>query len=219
MKKLLISLTLVALIVMPGCGLTGSPNYTTPITIIVTSTTPSYPTTSTAPTTTPVTTPPYSDTNIPTSTLPAGFFLDNPVPLGQSAVNAEGIQITVVDFVTGDDAWEIIKNANSVNVPPDKGMQYILITIKLKNVSSREEPYMFWGTYFDLVGGSGKVFHAYDINIIYPTKGIYQKLEGELNHGDEVTGSVHFYVPQNETGLTLVWSDYYGYNKLYFAIK
>jgi hypothetical protein len=193
---------------MPGCGLTGSPNYTTPTTTIVTSTTTSYQATRTYT---------YPDTNTPT-TLPSGLDQDNAVHLGQSAINAEGIQITVVDFVTGDQAWEIIKNANSVNVPPDKGMQYVLITIKVKNVSSREQPYMFWGTYFDLVSGSGKVFHAYDINIIYPTNGIYQKLEGELNHGDELTGSVHFYIPRNDTEQFLVWSDYYGHNKLFFRL-
>jgi uncharacterized protein YceK len=206
MKKLIILLVLAVLVItVSGCTFISAT---------------SSPTTSiTAPQTSTSTTSSQPDTNKPTSTTQISSSQDNPVPLGQSAINAEGIEITVLSLTSGGQAWEIIENANSVNVPPAAGMQYILITIKVNNISSRQEPYTFWGTYFELVGGSGKVFHAYDINIIYPTNGIYQKLEADLHHGDEFTGSIHFYIPQSETGLTLVWSDYYGYNKLFFAVR
>ena len=202
MKKIIILLALFVLVTMPGCGQPGS------------TTTPN---TNSVPVTPPIQT--YSSPTSPTDNLPSGFFLDNPIPFGQSATNSEGFEITVLSITSGEQAWQIIENANSVNLPPAADAQYILITIRVKNVSSHGEPYAFWGTFFELYGGSGRLYQASDVNIIYPANGTYQKLEGNLNHGDELSGSIHFYIPQSETGFTLVWSDYYGYNKLFFAVR
>ncbi len=222
MKILIIVLALIMIIVTSGCSLlnpTSQPSTSSTTITTTTSTTPSGTTTTTniEPTWTETTS--HPDTDIPTSDLPAGFFLENPIPFGQPAVNQDGIQITVLSYVSGEQAWQIIKNSSPANVPPASGAQYVLITIKIKNVSSHGEPYKFWGTYFDLIVDSHKVFHSSDINIIYPASGTYQKLEADLNHGDEFTGSIHFYILQNETSMTLCWSNINGNYKLFFAVK
>lgn len=224
MKKLVILLTLAVLVSMTGCSSLNSTNQPTiSSTTITTTTSTTVSGTTTTTTIEPIWTETHSspDTDIPTSTLPAGFFLDKPIPFGQPAINQDGIQITILGYVTGEQAWDIIKNANAANIAPAADAQYILITIKIKNISSHEEPYKFWGTYFDLVVGSTKVYRSRDmsVNVIHPTAGQYQKLEATLNHGDEFTGSVCFYILQGETSLTLVWSNFYGNYQLYFAVK
>lgn len=222
MKKLLIILALIALIVTSGCTMlnpTSQPTTGSTTTFTTTSGMLSASTTTLEPIWTPTQ---YSpDTDIVTSTLPAGFFPDRPIPQGQAAVNQDGIEITVLGYVIGDQAWSIIHDANPNNIPPAADAQYVLITVKIRNVSSNQQPYMFWGTYFDLVAGLTKVYRSQDINIniIQPASGQYQKLEASLNHGDEFTGSVYFYILKSETSLTLVWSNINNNYKFYFAVN
>lgn len=219
MKKIIILLALsVLLITVSGCSIINPTSNKTTGTTATASTSPSG-TTTIEPNWLPTSTSPHTDT--PISELPAGFFLEKPIPYGQSAINQDGIQITVLSYITGDPAWQIIKNASPANIPPAADAQYVLVTLKVKSISSHGEPYQFWGTYFDLVADSAKVYRSRDanVNVIYPASGQYQKLEASLNHGDEFTGSVYFYILKGEISLTLVWSNINNLYKLYFAVK
>jgi hypothetical protein len=225
MKKLLVFLALVILVSMTGCSLSNPTSQTTTgstTTTTTTSTTPSGATTTNTiePIWVPTNPPTYTDDPAITE-LPAGLFFEKPVPFGQSAINQDGIEITVLSYVTGDQAWDTIKNANAANLPSAADAQYVLITMKIKNVSSHGEPYQFYGTFFDLIAGTNKVYRSRDtnVNVILPSSGQYQKLEKSLNHGDEYIGSVYFYILKGESKLTLVWSNINNNYQLFFAVS
>lgn len=184
---------------------------------------PTVPAQSPAPTqqapTTPKTTPP--PTQAPTQTTPpaVGFSRGNPLPVEKSLITPEGIEITVLNLTKGDQAWEIIQKANQFNDSPANGMQYALITVKVKNISSQKEPWAFTDSYYELVGSSNKIFHTYDKSAVLPKEGILSKLKAELYHGGEAAGSLCFYIPQNESDLVLTWRGLTDTSRRFFEVK
>ena len=164
--------------------------------------------------------------NPPTTTQPAsapaplGLSRDNPVPMGQSLVTPQGIELTMLNIIKGNAAWDIIHEANQFNDPPDAGMQYILITVKAKNVSSEEEPYLISDMDIGLVGSSNKVVYTFDRSVVLPDEGDLSELWVETYHGGEVIGSLHFYIPNNETNLVLIWdAGIFNKNKRFYEVK
>ena len=129
----------------------------------------------------------------------SGKSRDNPVSFGTSFLTKEGFQIKVKQLTKGKEAWDILEEANQFNDPPESGMQYILITLSVKNISSKEEPSNISDSDFRYVGSSNKEIRGYDKSVVQPDDGIYQDLGGNLYHGGKITGSVAFYVPKNDT--------------------
>ncbi len=88
------------------------------------------------PTPTPTPTPIPTPTPTPTPTqLPPGSSRDNSIPLGQSGVVQTfrtSWELSVVSITP--DAWEIIRERNSFNQPPDEGKQFYLLRLRVKNV-------------------------------------------------------------------------------------
>lgn len=130
----------------------------------------------------------------------------NPVPMRESLITSEGIEITVVNLIKGDQAWEILEEANIFNESPTDGMQYVIITVNVKNISSEEEPFTVMDMDFELIGSSNKIFQGYDQSVVLPDEGNLSELWVELYHGGEETGSLHYYIPTDETNLVLVWN-------------
>jgi hypothetical protein len=77
-------------------------------------------------------------TNTPTTTSEVGLSRSNPVPRGSSLVTPDGIEITITNVITGDDAWEILDDASWLNDEPDTGYQYVIVTVKVRSVSGDE---------------------------------------------------------------------------------
>jgi hypothetical protein len=148
----------------------------------------------------------------------SGKSRDNPVSFGTSFLTKEGFQIKVKQLTKGKEAWDILEEANEYNDPPEDGMQYILITLSVKNISSKEEPSNISYTDFDYVGSSNKKIG--NEFVVQPDDGIYQELEGNLYHGGKITGSVVFCVPKNDTKMMLIWSQsYLQEDMIYFEVK
>ena len=162
---------------------------------------------SATPTSTPARTlvPTPTPTSTPTSSTAAGFSRGNPVPMGRSLVT-EGIEITVVRVLNGAPAWELLSPDDLLNEPPAPGMKYVLVTVKVRNVSSSTEPYSVDYFDFSLVGSSNIAFNPFDILVFLPDTGDESELSVSLYRGGEKVGSIAFYVPENETGLVLVSS-------------
>ena len=70
----------------------------------------------------------------------------NPVPLGQplSLVfqDIASFQIAVVEIIRGQDAWNLIYEANMFNEQPIEGMEYILAKIGITYQTSTEQDYI-----------------------------------------------------------------------------
>lgn len=166
------------------------------------------------------TTPPPTEEPPPTPSV--GLSRDNPLPMGESLVTPEGIEVTVVNLIKGNQAWEIIHEANMFNDPPASGMQYIIITVKVKNISSEEEPESVSDWDFELIGSSNKVFHGTERSVVLPDEGSLSGLWVDLYHGGKETGSLDFYVPADETNLVLIWDCSYNIfkeNKRFFEVR
>ena len=150
-----------------------------------------------------------------------GFSNGNPVPMGKSLITSEGIEVTVLEVTDGYQAWQTLYTDNQFNPPPANNMQYVLITVDLKNISSQQEPWEYYSIYwdlFDLVGNSNKIYHTSDQPVVLP-EGDIGDADTILNHGDEVSGTLAFYIPQNENNLILQWMGLAKTDWRFFQVK
>jgi len=125
-----------------------------------------------------------------------------------------------MNLIKGEAAWTIIQEANMFNDPPSEGMQYVIITIKAKNISSKDEPYsLFWDLDLSLLGSSNKIFDTFDKSVVLPDEGELSDLEADLYHNGEDIGSLSFHIPENETNLLLIESFLLEDYELYFEVR
>ena len=152
-----------------------------------------------------------------------GLSQGHPVPTGKSLVTSDGIKVTLVKVIEGVQAWNLLQAANQFNPPPAVDMQYVLITVTLKNISSQQEPWEYYFVYqdlFELVGNSNKIYRTTDQPVVLPDRGGSIGLaQTVLNHGDTASGTISFYIPQNETSLVLIWLGSTETDNRYFAVK
>ena len=147
----------------------------------------------------------------------------NPVPVMQSFLTPEGIEITVQNVYEGERAWNIIKahglktsfkrganpSLNTIHETPDDDHKYVVATLKVKNISITGESPLLDGEKFKLVGSSNIIFYSSDNNVslnkyvLYNNP--YQALDIKLWHEKEVTRSIPWYVPNTEKDLMLIW--------------
>jgi len=140
--------------------------------------------------------------------------------MGKSLITSEGIEVTVLGVIDGYQAWQLLYTDNQFNPPPANNMQYVLITIDLKNISSQQEPWEYNFAYldlFELAGNSNKTYTS-DQSVVLPEGGI-GNAKTILNHGDEVSGTLAFYIPQNENDLVLQWMSLAKTNWRFFQVK
>lgn len=87
----------------------------------------------------------------------------NPLKVGESfdGVYTEyddyqyGMTITLLEVISGDEAWELIKAANQFNDPPGEGMQYIMAKFSV--------------TYHTDIGGEDRPLELNSVNFSYST--------------------------------------------------
>ncbi|MGV8026169.1 MAG: hypothetical protein AB2L18_06405 [Anaerolineaceae bacterium] len=83
-------------------------------------------------------------TEIPTGSPEVGT-RSNPVPLGQPLglvyQNIANFQITILEVMRGQDAWNMISQANMFNEQPSEGMEYILAKVGITHQTSTQQDY------------------------------------------------------------------------------
>lgn len=129
-----------------------------------------------------------------------------PVPFFHPYLTKEGFEITVSNLTQGEEAWQIIKQANSLNSPPEQDKEYVLVSVKVKNVSTAKDPSSIDRYFFSLIGSSDKLIETYHREVFLPSDGAYKELKANLYHGDETEGTIVFYVPKYEYGMRLIWN-------------
>lgn len=99
-------------------------------------------------------------------------------------------EIEMIDVISGDEAWQIIKDANMFNDEPDEGMEYILAEFEVTVVETEEdEAFDTWmGISWSAVSGDGV---EYDDFVV--VSGI-NKLEADLYEGATASGYQAFMV-------------------------
>jgi hypothetical protein len=134
------------------------------------------------------------------------------VPSGEAAyVNDMGV---VVENTTRP-ADEIVVSANTFNVPPDPGEEYVLVHLSIR--CTREEtaaPCLFSPLInFKLIGAET----AYSPRILLmDVPGLLEG--GEVRGGATVSGALAFVVNQDETDLTLMYETILGRDRAFLAV-
>lgn len=140
---------------------------------------------------------------------------DHPAPLGET-VTTEDWQLTILEVVRGDEAWQMAQEANEFNDPPEEGMEYIAIHVRARNVSSTDSPTLVDGTWFKATGTE---------NVLYDWPSVVDPspaLECELFAGGECQGWVILQAAQGETGLVAVFEplfELFGGNKRFLSLE
>lgn len=144
--------------------------------------------------------PPTSPSSTPTSPSPTptqerGSF-SNPALVGEP-VTAKGygktFEVTVLDFIRGEQANLELKRANLFNPSPDEGYEYLLVKVRIAYVAGEGSFYV-----------SSYSFKAIAEGVVYsPTFAVLPKDKPELNSvdlipGGKIEGWIAYEVPQNK---------------------
>ncbi len=122
----------------------------------------------------------------------------NPLPFGETITVKENIyddssnsyesllEITVVEMIRGEEAWEIIENENEYNEPAKEGYEYALVKVKgfLKASETEDDSLWFSTINFDFVSNEGEVYDM--ASAVIPNE-----LEKELYSGGTGEGYIY----------------------------
>lgn len=124
----------------------------------------------------------------------AGTSRSNPLPLG-TGLQFKTWAITVTEVLRGDDAAKVIKEANQFNDAAPEGMEYLIATVQLGNISTEQKAEnTSLATDLRVTG---------DRNLLYSrTAAVTPKpFEGEVFPGGTAEGQIVFLVPSDEKNL------------------
>jgi hypothetical protein len=137
-----------------------------------------------------------------------------PVPLGERAVG-ETWELWIIETIRGDEALELVLEANEFNDEPEEGMEYLLVNIGARNVASGDEAEQINSLLFRVTG---------DAAIIYDSPYAVEpepRMDYDVYPGGEVTGWVTLQIPTTERDLILVYEPWFSFTdkKRYFALE
>ena len=136
-----------------------------------------------------------SDTGKPTSR-------DNPATLGEVVTvtiddwltGKVTLEIEMVEVVSGDEAWEMVRSANQFNEKPEEGKEYILAKFRIKVIKAEEDkPYGIGHSKFDVISGDGVEYTDF-----ISVSGLEPDLETDLYEGAEYEGWTYFMVDKDD---------------------
>jgi len=133
----------------------------------------------------------------PTS-VPIGLSRDNPAPLGQPVVADNKIEITVLGIERN--AWAKIQQINPFNPEPEEGMEYIIITLRVRNLGDPAKTKLVSPWHFRVVGERGVI---YKLPFFLDLE--KELSEAELFGGGVIEGQLGFQVGQGEKNLVLIY--------------
>jgi len=134
----------------------------------------------------------------PTPTpVPIGMSRISPAPMGQAVVADNQIEITVLRVER--DAWPKIQQINPFNPKPKEGMEYIIVTLRVRNLGDPTKTKRVSQLDFRVVGEKGVIYE--------PPFGLIlaKPLNAEIFGGGVLEGQLGFQVEQGEKNLVLIY--------------
>lgn len=137
-----------------------------------------------------------------------------PAALGETVLAADW-QLTVLEVIRGDRAYELAQAANQFNDPPAQGMEYLAVRARVKNLNPKDQVVMI---------GSGSFKALGDRNVLYGAPAIVDPepaLQAYLYPGGEVEGWVILQIGQGEGGAQIVFDPLFDrgqINRRYIAL-
>ena len=132
----------------------------------------------------------------------AGAAVDDPAPAG-TVIATRQWEFTVLEVVRGDAAWDALYKANEYNDEPEMGMEYVLLRLKVRNISDEDAPYNCDNDLFKIVGDNKTIYDSPYLTVPEP------ELDAWLYPNGETEGWIALQVAEDESGLILILSDSY----------
>ncbi|MGE5396264.1 MAG: DUF4352 domain-containing protein [Chitinophagales bacterium] len=164
--------------------------------------------------------PPATTSDLKTETKPGLKSMEElkkqAVPMGRTFTTDEELEITVSSMLQGSNAEALLTGRFSES--SNSGSKLTVISLSVKNVSSKQQSVSISRDDFALTGSSGKIIKPLT-NTKVPTNPSIKPLADSLQQGEAVVGAVDFYVPEDENRLYLIWDpDHGGKNQKYFEV-
>lgn len=158
------------------------------------------------------TTIPFDPSMVNIARTDLGVNQDQPVPFGQVATG-EDWQLVVLDVIKGEEAWTRILDTNQFNDPPEAGMEYIMVKLRVRYIGTNDEGEAVSYAPFSMMTTSGDEFgHT---AVVQPKP----ELDYILYPGGEAEGWIVLTVPEKAKNLTLFFSpDSSGANDRYLSL-
>lgn len=144
-----------------------------------------------------------------------GLTRDQPAALSEQ-VTTDDWEISVVEVVRAEDAWNMIQEANKHNDPPKEGMEYVAVKLHVRYIGTEDISKRLMNFSFSATG-SENVLYKY----IY-VSGPYPDISLSLFPGGSHEGWIVVQVAKGETGLLLVFQDLLSYdeeNQRYLSLE
>ncbi len=136
-----------------------------------------------------------TETDENSRTNPAG--LNEPFTVYKDCifVGKATFELELLELVAGEEAWNMVREANQFNEEPGEGKEYILAKFRIKIIETEEdEPYDINHAQFDAVSAEGVTYDDF-ISI----SGLEPSLRNDLYEGAEHTGYTYFLIDENDT--------------------
>lgn len=131
-----------------------------------------------------------------------GQDIREPVPFGSTVTN-EDWELTVTDVVVGEEAWEMLLDANQFNDPPGRGVEYVLAKIKIRYLGQGDQPTNMYSYYLRLLNHDRD---AYDTPALVEP---IPRFDFVMYPGAEAEGWLALAARQGDTGLMLRFNPTY----------
>ena len=125
-------------------------------------------------------------------------------------------EINIIDVIRGEEAWQMVLEANQFNDPPQDGFEYMVVKVHVHNISTDENPLSMDGMFFKSTGSAGAL---YDSPILVDPE---PQLGASLYPGGETEGWVILQAKIGETDMKLVFDslfDFGGENKRFISLE
>ena len=127
-----------------------------------------------------------------------GFDINDPAPFGDRIVG-ENWEIRVIEYVRGQEALDMVMEANQFNDEPDEGMEYVLVHIGARNIGTSTEVQYMGDFSFQITGDAARVYDS--VFVVDPEP----QLDYEMYPGGEATGWITLQVSEGEQNLKLIY--------------
>ncbi|HOZ37397.1 MAG TPA: hypothetical protein PLH64_01485 [Anaerolineaceae bacterium] len=129
-----------------------------------------------------------------------GMHRSSPIPFNEKLVT-EDWEMTILEVVRGEAAWNLVLEANRYNEPPADGYEYIALKLQVRNIGTVDDSSSIDGYSFNITGSS---------NILHDLPSIVEpepELDIDLYPGGEYEGWVVFQSIIGETNLMLAFQE------------
>ncbi|WP_026477968.1 stalk domain-containing protein [Alkaliphilus transvaalensis] len=110
------------------------------------------------------------------------------------------IQVTLTEVISGDQAWQIVKEANMFNKELDSDEEYILAKFKVKVLENQDnKPLSINRTLFDVISKDGILYSRHET-----VAGLTPDFRTDIYPGGEHEGFVAFTVKKNDTPVVAI---------------